>query len=61
MTKEIQELSRSIYFSAFSAALISITLMIAVVALLLSIFAAVSHKHEDDPVAPPVTHSESHP
>jgi len=61
MTKEIQELSRSIYFSAFSVALISITLMIAVVSLLLSIFAAVSHKHEDDPVAPPVTHSESHP
>jgi hypothetical protein len=56
MTKEIQELSRSIYFSAFSVALISITLMIAVVALLLSIFAAVSHKHEDDPAAPPATH-----
>jgi hypothetical protein len=42
-------------------ALISITLMIAVVALLLSIFAAVSHKHEDEQPAPPVTHSESHP
>jgi hypothetical protein len=61
MTKEIQELSRSIYFSAFSVALISITLMIAVVALLLSIFASVSHKHEDDQPAPPVTHSESQP
>jgi len=59
MMKEIQDLRRSIHYSAISVVLISITLMVAVMSLAFTIFILVKHSHllpdeekprEDEPV-----------
>ena len=48
MTKEIQELSRSIYFSAFSVAMMSITFVIVTIALTLTIITALLYETPEE-------------
>ena len=48
MKKEIQELSRSIYFSAFSVAMMSITFAIVTISLALTIITALLYETPED-------------
>lgn len=48
MTKEIQELSRSIYFSAFSVAMMSITFAIVTISLALTIITALLYETPEE-------------
>lgn len=48
MTKEIRELSRSIYFSAFSVAMMSITFAIVTISLALTIITALLYETPED-------------